>query len=103
MLSRNPPLPVEVSHPDRLLALKEPIVDAGSESAVYLSPHPVPVFGNQCGFLQEAGHFPDGFSCSLEEFPVRTSRFCRQSQCKACDYVIGLSLELDQSSGTETR
>lgn len=103
MLSRNPPLPVEVSDPDRLLAFKEPIVAADSESAVYPPSIPVPVFGNRCRFLQEAGHFPDGFSFSLQEFPVRISRFCRQLQCKRWDYVSALSLELDQSSGTETR
>lgn len=42
MLSRNLPLPMEVLDPDRLLASKEPIVAADSESAVYLSPHPSP-------------------------------------------------------------
>lgn len=41
MLSRNPPLPAEVSDPDRLLAVKEPIAAADSESAVYTPPpHP---------------------------------------------------------------
>lgn len=62
MLSRNPPLPVEVLDPDRLLAFKEPIVAADSESAVYLPPTlPRPCFRKSVQIPAGSGAFPGWF------------------------------------------
>lgn len=63
MLSRNPPLPAEVSDPDRLLAVKEPIAAADSESAVYIPPPTLPrsCFRKSVQIPAGSGAFPGWF------------------------------------------
>lgn len=103
MLSRNPPLPVEVSDPNRLLASKEPIVAVDSESAVYLPPHPSLFSEISADSCRKRGISRMVSRLAWRNFPFESLPFESLLQRKRWDYVIALSLELDQSSGTETQ